>query len=262
MRAAIVALTPQGAAVAERLRPFLDADVWLKKSALSGDRSLDIAREARTFDHLADVTGAIFSGYEATVFVMALGIVVRVISPHIKTKYTDPAVVVVDEGARVAISALSGHEGGANELALKVATALEAEPVITTASESRRRSYVGLGCRKGAPVANILAAIAEALVKADSTPGDVRYLATVEDKAREPGLLEASRVLDIPLRTFSKARINAANLRFGGSTVAARHLGVGGVCEPCSMLCSPTAVLQVEKQVLDGVTVAVSREMT
>lgn len=258
---AIVALTPGGAAIAGRLRRLLGADVWLMKTALSGDIDTDIASEALTFDHLADVTESVFTGYEALVFVMALGIVFRVLAPHVRSKYTDPAVVVVDEGARVAISALSGHEGGANDLALMVATALEAEPVITTASESRRRSYVGVGCRKGAPVANILAGIAKALAKADVTPADVRYLATVEDKAGEPGLLEVSRVLDIPLRTFSKARINAANLRFGGSTVAARHLGVDGVCEPCSMLCSPTAVLRIEKQVSDGVTVAVSREM-
>ena len=217
MKAAIVALTPDGAAVAARLRLFLDADVWLKNSALSGVVDSGIANEVRTFDHLIDIAEAVFNDHEAIVFVMAMGIVFRVLAPYVKSKYTDPAVVVVDEAARVAISALSGHERGANDLALRVATALEAEPVVTTASESRRRSYVGIGCRKGAPVANVLTAIAEALTKADSTPADVRYLATVEDKAGEPAIIEAARVLDIPLPIFSKSRINAANLRFGGS---------------------------------------------
>lgn len=256
-----MALTPGGAAIAERLQPLLGADIWLKNSALPEGLPLGAASGVRTFDHLTDVAEAVFNGYQGLVFVMAMGIVFRVLAPHVKSKYTDPAVVVIDEGARVAISALSGHEGGANDLALRVATALEAEPVVTTASESRKRLYVGIGCRKGAPIANILAAITEALTQADATPGDVRYLATVEDKAREPGLLEASRVLDIHLRTFSKARINAANLRFGGSTVAAKHLGVDGVCEPCSMLCSPSALLVIEKQVFDGVTVAICKEV-
>ena len=52
---------------------------------------------------------------------MATGIAARIIAPYIDNKYIDPAVVTVDEGGRFAISLLSGHEGGANNLAIRVA---------------------------------------------------------------------------------------------------------------------------------------------
>ncbi len=66
---------------------------------------------------------------------MATGIVVRAIAGVVKDKFTDPAVVVVDEKGKFAISLLSGHVGGANRLALKVASIIGAQPVITTATD-------------------------------------------------------------------------------------------------------------------------------
>ncbi|MFN3478844.1 MAG: precorrin-3B C(17)-methyltransferase [Thermodesulfovibrionales bacterium] len=69
------------------------------------------------------------------IFIMAAGIVVRTIAPLIKNKKTDPAVVVLDEKGSYAISLLSGHLGGANELARRIADFLKAEAVITTSSD-------------------------------------------------------------------------------------------------------------------------------
>lgn len=76
-----------------------------------------------------------FRGSSALVFISAMGIAVRAIAPHIKGKRLDPAVVVVDERARFSISLLSGHAGGANRLAEKIAGALGSTPVITTATD-------------------------------------------------------------------------------------------------------------------------------
>ena len=70
---------------------------------------------------LHQLVGKLFNDYDGIIFVMATGIVVRVIAPYIKNKYTDPAIVVVDDVGRYIISLLSGHEGGANLLAYKVA---------------------------------------------------------------------------------------------------------------------------------------------
>lgn len=67
--------------------------------------------------------------------IMALGIVVRLIAPNLKDKIHDPAVIVVDELGTNVISVLSGHWGGANELTVQLAEGLEANPVITTATD-------------------------------------------------------------------------------------------------------------------------------
>ncbi len=73
--------------------------------------------------------------YGAFLFIMATGIVVRVISGLITDKRHDPAVLVMDEKGRHVISLLSGHLGGANALTLKVAKLTGADPVITTATD-------------------------------------------------------------------------------------------------------------------------------
>ncbi len=70
------------------------------------------------------------------IFIMATGIVVRAIANLLKDKKTDPAVVVLDEKGRHAISLVSGHIGGANRLAKEIADFLGSDPVITTASDT------------------------------------------------------------------------------------------------------------------------------
>ena len=71
------------------------------------------------------------------VFIGACGIAVRAIAPYLRHKSLDPPVLVLDEEGRFVISLLSGHLGGANALAQKIAQIIGATPVITTASDIR-----------------------------------------------------------------------------------------------------------------------------
>jgi cobalt-precorrin 5A hydrolase len=80
---------------------------------------------------------------------MAAGIVVRAIAPYLENKKTDPAVVVVDDTGFFAISLLSGHMGGANELAEKIAAYLGAIPVITTSTDRHYIPAFDLLARRG-----------------------------------------------------------------------------------------------------------------
>lgn len=72
---------------------------------------------------------------DAVIFIGAVGIAVRSIAPYIKDKFCDPAVLVIDELGRYVIPLLSGHVGGANELANYIGEALPAAPIITTATD-------------------------------------------------------------------------------------------------------------------------------
>ena len=82
-----------------------------------------------------EFTRRCFAGCDAIVFIGAAGIAVRMIAPLVKAKDTDPAVLVIDEKGRFVIPILSGHIGGANALAMRLATLLHATPVITTATD-------------------------------------------------------------------------------------------------------------------------------
>jgi cobalt-precorrin 5A hydrolase len=114
----ILALTPRGLDLAQRL-----ADRLGRGQVVSVDRNTRSALQE------------MFRSGHPLVCVMALGIVVRILGPLTTDKEQDPAVVVVDEAGRFAISVLGGHGQGANALAEEVARALGATPVITTASD-------------------------------------------------------------------------------------------------------------------------------
>ena len=84
---------------------------------------------------LASWTEGAWNSADALIFIGSCGIAVRAIAPHVKKKTEDPAVIVIDELGTYSIPVLSGHLGGANELAVKIARAIGAIPVITTATD-------------------------------------------------------------------------------------------------------------------------------
>ncbi|MDO4522195.1 MAG: cobalt-precorrin 5A hydrolase [Eubacteriales bacterium] len=97
---------------------------------------------------LQDWTGRMFSEKDAILFIGATGIAVRSIAPFVKDKMVDPAIVVMDEKGMFAISLLSGHLGGANELTGCLANLTGAIPVITTATDVNGRFAVDVFAKK------------------------------------------------------------------------------------------------------------------
>ena len=85
---------------------------------------------------------ALFREAGLLIFIGACGIAVRDIAPHIKSKTTDPAVLVLDDAGTFVIPILSGHIGGANALAQALAAALHAAAVITTATDGHGKFSV------------------------------------------------------------------------------------------------------------------------
>jgi len=128
---AIWALTSKGAHLGRTLQAHFP------RSGLFLGSKIAARGGAQRFDRLADALPGQFGRFEGHVFIMAAGIVVRSLAPLLHHKTTDPAVVVVDECGRHAISLLSGHLGGANALARRIAVCIGARPVITTATDLR-----------------------------------------------------------------------------------------------------------------------------
>lgn len=105
--------------------------------------------------HNSDTKGGIktllntaWTDYDGLVFISATGIAIRLINPYIHHKTKDPAVIVIDDLGRYAISLISGHIGGANELANYIGEKINALPIITTASDSRGIESIDLFAQK------------------------------------------------------------------------------------------------------------------
>ncbi|WP_300486123.1 cobalamin biosynthesis protein [Methylobacter sp.] len=189
------------------------------------------------------------------IMIAASGIAVRFLEGLAQDKHSDPAVVVLDEAGRFAVSLLAGHEGGANRLAYRVANVTGAVPVITTATEALKPLVVGIGCRKGVTAEQIAAAIKLAL--GERPLSEVREIVTIDLKANEPGLLDFCELHDLPLRVLASTTVAARPWVTKASDWVQQNMGLPGVCEPCALIAGARGKLIVPKTALNGVAVAV-----
>jgi cobalt-precorrin 5A hydrolase len=136
MKIAVIAITRNGARLGHKLRETLTGSSLFVSSRYAGQA----CGERTCFEpaELKNIVTHIWKKYDGFVFIMATGIVVRMIAPLLESKEIDPAVVVMDDCGTFAISLLSGHLGGANELAERCAFASGARPVITTATDANQ----------------------------------------------------------------------------------------------------------------------------
>lgn len=129
MKIAIIAFSPQGRETARKIKAEL-SKLNSVRIYCKGKFAQDSIEE--TLNQWAE---ARFADSDALIFVSSCGIAVRAIAPYVESKKTDPAVIVVDELGIHAISLLSGHLGGANALTIQISQAIDANPVITTATD-------------------------------------------------------------------------------------------------------------------------------
>ncbi len=126
MKLAIISVSNNGQELAYELKEILDSDSTIIKCDL----------------YHKDVKNhfpILFYEYDAIIAIMASGILIRSIAPLVESKLSDPAVVNIDDNGKFVISTLSGHLGGANDLAIKISKLINATPVITTSTDVNKK---------------------------------------------------------------------------------------------------------------------------
>jgi cobalt-precorrin 5A hydrolase len=143
---ALVVLTSGGLELALRLQQGLEGDVhiYANRRALKTRFSEASANAIRSFDTIGLLLAQLWEVYDQIALFFALGAAVRLIAPLLQDKQSDPGVIVIDDVGRFAISVVSGHAGGANDLTRHCAHLLGATPVVTTASDVQNTLAVDL----------------------------------------------------------------------------------------------------------------------
>lgn len=128
MTTAVIAFTRRGTALGRSLADALGGTLHVPARFAP-----EVGAEA--YSSLEGWTAWAWARADALVFVGAAGIAVRAIAPHVRDKFSDPAVVSVDEAGRFVVPLLSGHVGGANELARRVAALTGGQAAVSTATD-------------------------------------------------------------------------------------------------------------------------------
>jgi cobalt-precorrin 5A hydrolase len=258
-RTAIIALCDTGLRVALDISTALEhCDIFIHQGTMKKNGSL--LCDAQPFESVMTLTSGLFNQVKRLVFVLPTGVAVRAIAPHLHNKHRDPAVVTVDVGGRWAVSLLSGHEGGANQLALNIANAIGAEAVVSTTTEAEKTLIVGVGCRRGTTAAAIGHAVKETLQSHGLCLSDVRLMATADVKRDEPGIWLAAKELGVPLRVIDSAEIRRCAKAVASSRFVMEKVNLPGVAEPAALLAGRKTALLITKQKHVDVTVAVAKE--
>ena len=334
MRCAVFVVTDGGLEIARQLFANLSGDsidIFVKKTRILPSDMNESERAAmRTYGTLAQAVAETFKSYDALIFITAIGIAVRMIAPHIKSKLSDPAVIEIDERGGHTVSILSGHVGGANALTPKIADALKNEPIITTATDvnnliapdslapmlglrptpkpmievvngailekkivawyidSRmkrreffrtklarygiaadvvdvssfapdapavlitddermkmdgvlfmvpRRLIAGIGCRRGATMDEIRAALIDAVESIGQDVAAVSEMASTTKKSDEAGLLELAKSLGIDIKFFENDIMQETidKYHLNESSFVKKNIGIGNVCEAAAL---------------------------
>ena len=139
-KVAVLAITKNGVKIGLKLKElFKSWQIYAPTKFSNSDNNVEWYSDSTT-----NKIVNLFKTNDAIVCIFSLGAVIRLISPHLKDKKTDPAVIVIDDKTKFVISVLSGHLGGANKLTEEIAEKLGAMPVVTTAADVNQTIAVDL----------------------------------------------------------------------------------------------------------------------
>ncbi len=199
------------------------------------------------------------------IFICSIGIVIRALAPTLQDKYRDPAVVALDESGDHVIPLLSGHQGGADALARRIAERIGARCVTTSSGDYGQPVYtLGIGCDRNCPVEMIN----ELLDKASAIPGvseSLCALASIDLKADEPCLVATAADLALPFRTWPAQHLRSVEDQLTEkSETVFREVGCYGVAEAAALVAAAQitgswAELVLPKQKNARATIAVAR---
>lgn len=340
-RLALVSFTQRGARLCKSLEQALTLQGYCCE-AYGGERYAEEQELLPLKKRLKDWTKEMFERMDGILFIGACGIAVRAVAPCLSGKDKDPAVVVMDEKGMFAISLLSGHLGGANELAGILSNLTGAVPVITTATDvngkfavdvfaKRQNLYlsnlaaakavsaavldeqpvglvtnfpifgkvprelflmkedtpfegscgirialdeqsrpfrqtlhliprivtVGVGCRKDVKKEEIAQAVNRVLETHHISSHALLQIATIDLKAKEAGLVEFAKEMNVPLLTYSPGQLRRVEGTFTSSAFVREVTGVDNVCERSAVLASGGKLIQ-KKKGENGITVALA----
>ena len=131
MKISVITYSDKGANLAQKLKSLLKGD----ETGLYSSQRFAVKYGFVPYGGTEEETRALFGQSAALVFICACGIAVRMIAPCIKSKETDPAVIVIDDLGKYVIPVLSGHIGGANRLAQRIARISGGQTVVTAATD-------------------------------------------------------------------------------------------------------------------------------
>ncbi len=187
-----------------------------------------------------------FLARQPLVLICATGIAVRVLKDVIQHKLEDPPVLVLDEHGRFVIPLLSGHEGGANELASKMAKCIGAQAVITTANQYLAPVYtIGFGSERDCPFTVLDELMQKALSQASLTISDIKAFASIDIKADEVAMLAAAEHYDVPFYTYDKVALRQVESALSQkSDYVYKTVGVYGVAESAALVAAESFTRQ------------------
>ncbi|HEY5524655.1 MAG TPA: cobalt-precorrin 5A hydrolase [Clostridium sp.] len=147
MKISIISFTLKGSILGKKLKEELNIKGHCSNS-FSIPKFASKLGLIKIEESLTEWTSKQFQKVEGIIFIGACGIAVRAIAPFVKDKKTDPAVVVIDEKGEFVIPILSGHIGGANDIAQEISRILKATAVITTATDVNNKFSVDIFATK------------------------------------------------------------------------------------------------------------------